>query len=421
MMREKKFVDKVDVADWLVETDDGFKPVKSVGKTVPYNVWEVKTNTGKTLNCADTHVLFDDKWKEVFAQNLTKGKSKIKTVDGDETVAKVRKTDMVETMYDLEVDDGKHRYITNGIVSHNSIFLCNDAANFVKMGKNIAFITLEMSEKKVIKRIGANLLDIPIGKYDKFSNDREFMVKRITEFRKRQLTPLGRLFIKEFPTGCCTTIDIENYVRQLEETHGIKIHAVVVDYINIMRNHRNTNSDNTYITIKQLAEDLRAVAVKMNLLVITATQSTRTAFDSNDIVLSQVSESMGLVATSDTVYGIIQDNELKINNEYLLKMLKIRDGYGKNDKIKLNIDYSKQRLTEQGLVIFEDGTTNDVNEMKPTKVIRGKQPSMVSRRSKDADDGSDAFSSEGIHKLTPQDMRRLKEQEQELSQSDLDF
>jgi hypothetical protein len=214
---------------------------------------------------------------------------------------------------------------------------------------------------------------------------------------------------------------LENYVKQLEEIHGIKIHAVVLDYINIMKNHRNSNSDNTYITIKQLAEDLRAVAVKMNLLVITATQSTRTAFDSNDIVLSQVSESMGLVATADTVYGIIQDNELKINNEYFMKILKIRDGYGKNEKIKLNIDYSKQRLTENGMVVLEDGTVKDVDEAKPTKVIKGKQPGTVLRRGKGADDGSDAFSSEGIHRLTPQEMRRLKEQEDEISQSDLDF
>lgn len=420
-MSEKKFVDKIDVRDWLVETDDGFKPVKTIGKTIPYNVWNIKTHTGKTLDCADTHVLFNGKWREVLAKDLVKGESKLRTVNGLETVTEVRKTDRVENMYDLEVDDDKHRYITNGFVSHNSIFLCNDAANFIKMGKNVAFITLEMSEKKVIKRIGANLLDIPISKYDTLSNDRDYMVKRITEFRRKQLTPLGRLFIKEYPTGCCTTIDIENYIRQLEETHGIKIHAVVIDYINIMRNHRNSNSENTYITIKQLAEDLRAVAVKMNLLVITATQSTRTAFDSNDIVLSQVSESMGLVATSDTVYGIIQDNELKINNEYFLKMLKIRDGFGKNNKLKLNIDYSRQRLTETGVWIHEDGTVNDINEQKPTKVIKVKQQGFGKRRSDNADDGEDAFGSVGIHKLTPQDMRRYKEQQEEISQSDLDF
>ena len=65
------------------------------------------------------------------------------------------------------------------------------------------------------------------------------------------------------------------------------------------------------MNIKQIAEDLRAIATRRNCLILTATQSTRSAFDSSDITLSQVAESMGLVATSDTVYGIIQDDEQK--------------------------------------------------------------------------------------------------------------
>jgi len=153
----------------------------------------------------------------------------------------------------------------------NSIFLCNDAANFMKAGKNVLFVTCEMSDKKVIKRIGANVLDIDMKDYDSISNDDERMGKRLQEFRRKQLIPLGRLFIKEYPTSCCTTIDLENHIKQIEDTEGFKIHVVVIDYINIMRNYRNPNSENTYMNIKQIAEDLRAIATRRNCLILTAT------------------------------------------------------------------------------------------------------------------------------------------------------
>lgn len=414
-MPYRKFVERIDVSGWEVETDKGYRPVRAVGKTVPYEVWEVETEGGRLLRCADTHILFDEGWNEVFAKDLRTGSpaTRIWTSSGIEEVKSVRRTGMEEGMYDVEVDSPDHRYVANGLVSHNSIFLCNDAANFMKMGKNVAFITLEMSEKKVIKRIGANLLDIPTREYDAFANDQEKMARRISDFRKRQLTPLGRLFIKEYPTGCCTTIDVENYVRQLEETHGIKIHVVVLDYINIMRNYRNPNSENTYMSVKQLAEDLRGIAVKNNLLIITATQSTRTAFDSSDIVLSQVSESMGLVATSDTVYGIIQDNEMRINNEYLLKILKIRDGAGKNDKMKMIIDYAKMRMKEEGTVISETGTVSGGKPPKPTTVI--KAPPKPDEGGETREEG---FSRGGF---TVTDLRKIRGESGEISQSDLDF
>ena len=59
----------------------------------------------------------------------------------------------------------------------------------------------------------------------------------------------------------------------LEESQDHKVNVVVVDYINILANYRNPNTENTYMKIKQIAEDLRAMAVKQNMLVISATQS----------------------------------------------------------------------------------------------------------------------------------------------------
>jgi len=226
-----------------------------------------------------------------------------------------------------------------------SIWLANDASNFVRMGCNTAFVTAEMKASKVIKRIGANLLDITMSEYDAHSADKNFISRKLQNVGTG-LMPPGKLFIKKFPTSQATVLDIENYLIDVEETAGIKLNAIVIDYINILSNYRNPNGDNTYMKIKQIAEDLRGMADRNNWLIITATQIKRSGYDSSDISMDDIAESAGLSHTADMIYGIIQDAIMHSNYEYWLKILKIRDGEGKNTKCKFDVNYDYMRLTE---------------------------------------------------------------------------
>jgi replicative DNA helicase len=226
-----------------------------------------------------------------------------------------------------------------------SIWLANDAANFVRMGHNVVFITAEMSAQKVLKRIGSNLLDISMTEYDEKSPNRDF-IKRKLERISRGLLPPGKLFVKEFPTSQGTVLDIEAYLKELEESQDHKVNVLVVDYINILANYRNPNTENTYMKIKQIAEDLRALAVKKEMLVISATQINRGAWDSTEVKMENIAESAGLAHTADVMYALIQDSMMHANREYWLKVLKIRDGQGKGSRCRFNINYDFMRLTE---------------------------------------------------------------------------
>jgi archaellum biogenesis ATPase FlaH len=226
-----------------------------------------------------------------------------------------------------------------------SIYLANDASNFVKMGTNTAVITAEMSAHKFMKRIGANILSVSMNEYDDKAKNTDWL-KRKLETVGDGLTPPGQLFVKQFPTSQATVPDIEAYLKQIEEERKIKLGAVVIDYINILSNYRNPNSENTYLKIKQIAEDLRAMGVRNKWLIVTATQITRSGYNSSDIGMSDVAESAGLSHTADVMLGIIQDDIMRASYEYWLKILKIRDGEGRGVKCKLNINYQYMRLTE---------------------------------------------------------------------------
>lgn len=362
---ERKFVEiNNDYDDWQIETDKGWSDISCVGKTIEYEMWEVITESGKKLMCADNHIVFDDSFSEIFVKDLNKDtrpdKIWVQDVNGQlrlELVVSVKNLGYFENMYDVQVSDTNHRYFTNGILSHNSIVLCNDAAEFVRRGKNTIFITCEMSPEKVARRISANLFDITLDEYDTLVESTEKVKKKLKNLSAMSMLPLGKLFIKEFPTGQCTVMDVERYVKEIEEQYKIKIDVVVIDYINIMCNYRNPNSENTYLKIKALAEDLRGLAVKYDFIVDTASQIGRSALDCSDIALTDVSESMGLAHTCDSIIGIIQTEEMRIGElddetgktipYYWFKVLKIREGEGKDTKFRVNIIYNKMKLIEQ--------------------------------------------------------------------------
>ena len=67
-MSSKKFIQIIDVNDWEVQTDNGFEPIKSFGETIPYVVFHLKTKNGYSLDCADTHILFDSNMNEIFVK-----------------------------------------------------------------------------------------------------------------------------------------------------------------------------------------------------------------------------------------------------------------------------------------------------------------------------------------------------------------
>ena len=363
----RKFIDiHSDYSEWEIETDQGWSDITSVGKTIEYEVWEIITESGKSLKCADNHIVFDDSFSEIFVKDLNKDsrpdKIWVKGNDGKPTlelVVSVKNLGYTEHMYDVQVADENHRYYTNDILSHNSIVLCNDAANYVRQGKNVLFITCEMAKEKVTRRISANLLDMTLEDYDKLVEDPAKVKRKLNKFMKDSINmnfvEPGKLRIKELPTGQGTVLDVERYIKEVEESQNYKVDVVIIDYINIMCNYRQPNSENTYLKIKTLAEDLRGLAVKYDVLMITASQIGRSALDSSDINLTDVSESMGLMHTVDNAIGIIQTEEMRIGEliagvatpYYWMKILKIREGEGKGHKFRVDINYDKMKLIER--------------------------------------------------------------------------
>ena len=123
--RNKEEISMDDVKKFTHIIDQDFKSdfghVSKAFRTVPYEVWELKTET-KSLYAADKHRIIKDDNSCVWIEDLKIG-DVIKTNNGLEKVTKVRSLNIRTHMYCVQVeadDEYNHLYYTDGILSHNT-------------------------------------------------------------------------------------------------------------------------------------------------------------------------------------------------------------------------------------------------------------------------------------------------------------
>ena len=224
-----------------------------------------------------------------------------------------------------------------------SLWMQNFAVRSADMGFNVLYISLEMSERKVMKRVGAMRLKLPINDYDKLSKDTEMIKKKIAALSKTDGGDIfdkkvGKIITKFWAAGTATVSDFDNYIQKLKEKKDIKIDLVIVDYITLIAAAKGTAQDNLYSKGKQLAEGLRAVGAKYKCPVITGVQVAKDAWNAADITLESVPESKAIAETADSFFAIIRTEEMKRQNLFRFKLLKQRDGDFLKSQIRINLN-----------------------------------------------------------------------------------
>lgn len=234
--------------------------------------------------------------------------------------------------------------------SGKSVWLLNLAANAVKSGRNVMIITLELLDYQYLQRISANLMGVTTSEYSNKLNEGDPVwlknnIRKVITYGDGY-NPFGNIMIKSFPTGTASANDIETFVRKKEESKGIKFDLIIIDYLNIMKNWRNPNTENLYQKVKQISEDVRAMALRNQWAIASATQINRTNIGSTDMSMTDMSESIGLASTLDTLYGIIQTDLMKSEGEYMLKSLALRNSEDSGMRKKYNVNYPTMTITE---------------------------------------------------------------------------
>jgi len=224
-----------------------------------------------------------------------------------------------------------------------SLFMCHVAASALTQGKNVLYITMEMAEEKIAERIDANLMNIPIDQLEGLSRDAfQTKVSKITSKN------VGKLIIKEYPTGAAHTGHFRALLNELKLKKNFIPDIIFIDYLNICSSSRMKGlggSINTYSLIKSIAEEIRGLAVEFNVPIMSATQTTRSGFSNTDVGLEDTSESFGLPATADLMFALVSTEDLEKMNQIMVKQLKNRyNDPTSNKRFVIGVDRARMKL-----------------------------------------------------------------------------
>ena len=223
-----------------------------------------------------------------------------------------------------------------------SLFMCHMASASISKGQNVLYITLEMSEERIAERIDANLMNIPI--MDLKDLSKPMFDDRIAKVNEKIQ---GRLIVKEYPTASAHSGHFKALINELKLKRNFHPDIVFIDYLNICTSNRFKpgSSANSYTIIKSIAEELRGLAVELNVPIFSATQTTRGGYNSSDVELTDTSESFGLPATADLMFAIISTEELEEMGQLMIKQLKNRYADPtRNRRFMIGVDRAKMRL-----------------------------------------------------------------------------
>jgi replicative DNA helicase len=232
-----------------------------------------------------------------------------------------------------------------------TICLCDLAAKQLSKGHKVLYITLEMSEVNIAKRMDANLLNIDINRISDLSRI-EFQSKILKLYNT---IPLAKLVIQEYPAASVSVSHFKRLLSDLKIKKNFVPDIIYVDYINLMLSTRSTRGDNSYTTIKMIAEELRGLATEFNVPLFTATQVNRQGASAKEIELTDTSDSFGLPYTADLFFTLTTSDELSASNQIQVRQLKNRyNDLNRYKTFRVGIEKPKMRLYDLSNYALED-------------------------------------------------------------------
>lgn len=341
----KHLLDEYDV---FIDSPDGFVPVVEFVDKGEWDEYILTDSDGNEVRVNQDH-LFETPNGWLAAKNMTDDSHTVLKPDGEFHTTTVQKTGNRIPIVDLVINHPNHRYFANGFSSHNtnvgkSLILCHLATHYLQLGLNVVYFTGEMSEEKIAERVDANLLNVPINALSDMGES-EYLQKT----RKRFEPFTGRLIIKEYPTSTASARHIEHFLKELRLKKKFTPDVIIVDYLNIFVSSRVSlggTKGGSYEYMKLISEELRALAVKYNSVLWTATQLNREGYRSNDPGIDDTGESFGINFTADVVILAFVDALLLAEGKMMLKLDKTRNSKKTGIRLKgvVGVDYDFMRL-----------------------------------------------------------------------------
>jgi len=320
-----------------VFSETGYRNVEYAWFTQPNPEWYLETENGKNLFCADDHRVQTKSGFE-FVQRLRRG-TEISTAKGWSKILLARPTNRTLPMVDLQVE-GRH-YFSEGILSHNTLWLINLAARALSNGYKVLHITREVSEDIVGLRYDCCFLQATT---TELLGDRPATIDRIKKLRSG-LKLSHPLFIREYPTGGATIDQCRADYLGLRERESFQADLIIDDYPDLAKPSRPR--DKEYSEQGLIFIEFRGWMVEEQTAGLVGTQTTRGAEDLSGemIQMKHSSDSYHKPRVVDAMLTINESADDKTTGHQRLFMAKNRNEKS-NVWGKFKVDKAKMRVSD---------------------------------------------------------------------------
>ena len=251
-----------------------------------------------------------------------------------------------------------------------SLFLQNLAVNWSLSGLNCVYISLELSEQLISMRLDSMISGYGAREIMKNMDDVDLKVRM-------QGKKAGKLRVKQMQSGVNCN-DIRAFLREYEIQEGIKVDALLVDYLDLMMPiNAKISPENLFIKDKYVSEELRNLAIERDIYHATASQLGRGAVDEIEYDHSHIAGGISKINTSDNVIGIFTSNAMRERGRYQVQFMKTRSSAGVGSKVDLKFNVDTLRIEDleegdEGADLVQSSALMD--QLKRNSVIKAEEP-----------------------------------------------
>ena len=213
-------------------------------------------------------------------------------------------------------------------------------AEAVRKGLSVVHYTMELSEHYVGARYDTVFTGIPSSDLKEKKEEVKGKIKNLQ----------GRLLIKYFPPKGVTVKKLQQHIEKMI-TMDNKPDVIIVDYADLLLSHSN-KSDSTYQEQGGVYIDLRGMSGELEIPIWTASQTNRSAIDSEVIEADKIADSYAKVMNADFIMSWSRKSKDKLNNTARAHIMKNRFGQD-------GITFPCKMDTNTGYIEVYDGTSPD--------------------------------------------------------------
>lgn len=191
--------------------------------------------------------------------------------------------------------------------SGKSMALIHAAMTAWLTGHNVLYVSLENSLDVTSDRMDAYVTGIPTRQLGLHPQDVKLRLDQ-----HKQSGKCGRLIVEEFASGTWTPRDADRLIQK-HKAKGLVFDEFVVDYLDLMAPSRYTK-DKPIEDSKNIWTDMRAIAQRENLALVSATQTNREGGSSSVAEAKHVADDINKMRIADLAFTINRDENDRKND-----------------------------------------------------------------------------------------------------------